>query len=106
MISEEWPKVRTDIDGGHPSPLGLVRVKSWNPLDLKLNHQVLGYGYRVDDGRVVLRVYDPNRPGDDGMTLSLRITNPRLPTSIESTLPGRPVIALFRVPYRPSVPPA
>ena len=80
-------------------------MKSWNPLDLKLNHQVLAYGYGVDDGRVALRVYDPNRPGDDGMTLSLRITDPREPAPVSSTLPGRPVIAFFRVPYRPSVPP-
>lgn len=105
MISEEWPKVRADIDGGHPSPLGLVRVKSWNPLDLKLNHQVLAYGYRADDGRVALRVYDPNRPGDDGMSLSLQITDPRRPTPLESTLPGRPVLSFFRVRYRPSDPP-
>jgi hypothetical protein len=41
MIREEWPKIRADIEGGHPSALGLVRAKSWNPLDLKFNHQVL-----------------------------------------------------------------
>jgi hypothetical protein len=105
MITEEWPKIRADIDGGHPSPLGLVRVRSWNPLDLKLNHQVLAYGYRVEGGRLVLRIYDPNRPGDDGMTLSLRITDPRRPTPVGSTLPGRPVYSFFRVPYRSSEPP-
>lgn len=105
MITEEWPRIRADIDGGHPSPLGLVRVKSWNPLDLKLNHQVLAYGYRVEDGELVLRVYDPNRPGDDGMTLSLRISDPRRPSPVRSTLPGRPVYSLFRVPYRFSDPP-
>jgi len=38
-IDQRWPKVRADIEGGHPSPLGLVTVKSTNPLDLKLNHQ-------------------------------------------------------------------
>jgi hypothetical protein len=105
MIREEWPKVRTDIDGGHPSPLGLVRVKSLNPLDLKLNHQVLAYGYREDDGSLALRIYDPNRPGDDELTLSLQVSDPRRPSSIRSTLPGSPVVSFFRVPYRPKQPP-
>lgn len=105
MITEEWPRIRADIDGGHPSPLGLVRVKSWNPLDLKLNHQVLAYGYTVADGRLTLRIYDPNRPGDDGISISLRIADPRRPTLVSSTLPGRPLFSFFRVPYRPSDPP-
>jgi hypothetical protein len=105
MIVEEWPRILADIEAGHPSPLGLVRVKSWNPIDLKLNHQVLAYGYRVADGRVTLRVYDPNRPGDDDMTLSLQVTDPRRSAPVRSSLPGRPVYSLFRVPYRPADPP-
>src|SRR5438552_2353542 len=28
MVRQEWPKVRAEIDSGHPSQLGLVRVKS------------------------------------------------------------------------------
>jgi hypothetical protein len=105
MIREEWPKVRGDIEGGHPSPLGLVRVKSWSPLDLKLNHQVLAYGYSLADDQVVLRIYDPNHPGDDGMTLSFAISDPRRPTPIRSTLAGSPVISFFRVEYRAKDPP-
>lgn len=106
MITEEWPRIRDDVDGGHPSPLGLVRVKSWNPLDLKLNHQVLAYGYHLADGRLTLRIYDPNRPQDDAMTVSLRITDPGRPAAVRSTLPGRPVLSFFRVPYRFSKPPS
>jgi hypothetical protein len=83
-----------------------VRVKSSNPLDLKVNHQVLAYGYRLDDKQLTLRVYDPNRPRDDGMSLSLRLTDPRRPTPVSSTLPGRPVFSFFRVPYSPAQPPA
>jgi hypothetical protein len=105
MIRNEWPKIRTDIDGGHPSALGLVRVRSLNPLDLKLNHQVLAYGYRTGDGLLVLRIYDPNRPGDDALTLSLPLSDPRRPSPIRSTLPGRPVESFFRVEYRPKEPP-
>lgn len=106
MITEQWPAIRADIDGGHPSALGLVRVKSWNAVDLKLNHQVLAYGYRLEGGLLTLRVYDPNRPRDDDITLSLRITDPGGPAPVQSTLPGRPVLSFFRVPYRVSAPPA
>jgi hypothetical protein len=106
MIREEWPKVRADIDGGHPSALGLVRVKSLNPLDLKMNHQVLAYGYQTADGSLTLRIYDPNRPGDDDLTLSLQMSDPRRPSAIRSTLPGNPVLSFFRVDYRPKQPPS
>lgn len=104
MIAEEWPKIRSDVDAGHPAPLGLVRTKSWNPADLKFNHQVLAYGYLLEGDRLTLRVYDPNRPRDDGMTLSLRVSDPRQPSPVSSTLPGRPVFSFFRVTYRRSDP--
>src|SRR5882672_7247892 len=42
-INEEWPKIRADIDAGHPSPLGLVTVRSIDPRDLGRCHQVLAY---------------------------------------------------------------
>jgi hypothetical protein len=31
MITEEWPKVKADIDNGHLSPLALIETKSLNP---------------------------------------------------------------------------
>jgi hypothetical protein len=105
MIKEEWPKIRAEIDGGHPSPLGLARVKSWNPLDLKFNHQVLAYGYDLQGDRLDLHLYDPNRPGDNGLTLSLLISDPRRATRVDSTIGGRPVFAFFRVRYQPRTPP-
>jgi hypothetical protein len=49
-IRIEWPAIRAGIDAGHPVPLGLVRAKSENPFDLKLNHQVLAYGYELTGG--------------------------------------------------------
>ena len=60
MIRQEWPLIRADIDAGHPSPLGLVTIKSHYPGDLGENHQVLCYGYRLDGDRLELLVYDPN----------------------------------------------
>jgi hypothetical protein len=45
MVCDEWPKVRADIDAGHPSPIGLITVKSADPFDLKKDRQVLVGGY-------------------------------------------------------------
>ena len=47
-LRDEWPKVRADIDAGHPSTLGLVRVISSDSRQLKQDHQVLAYGYELD----------------------------------------------------------
>ena len=105
MIREEWPKIRGDLDGGHPSPMGLVRTRSRDPLDLKVNHQVLAYGYRLDGDDLTLRVYDPNRPLDDGITISLGVADPRSPVTVRSTVPGRGVVAFFRPDYHPVTPP-
>lgn len=105
MIREQWPKIRADIDRGHPSPLGLVRVKSWNPLDLKFNHQVLAYGYDLEGGHLGLHLYDPNRAEDDDVTLSLQISDPRRASPVRSTLPGRPVYSFFQARYRSATPP-
>jgi hypothetical protein len=97
--------VRRDIDEGHPSPLGLVRIRSADPFDLKENHQVLAYGYDLAGGDLTLRVYDPNRPGRDDVTLSLGVANPFRPTRITAFPAGAPVLAFFRVPYRTAAPP-
>ena len=47
-INREWPQIRDDIDAGHPSPLGLVTVRSVNPMDLGRCHQVLAYAYDLE----------------------------------------------------------
>jgi hypothetical protein len=69
---QEWPRVKSDIDAGRLSTLGLVRVKSWNPRKLTKHHQVLAYGYEeAAGGQAGIRVYDPNFPLDDELVLSL-----------------------------------
>jgi hypothetical protein len=105
VVNQEWPRIRADIDAGHPAPLGLVRVRSSDPFDLKLNHQVLAYGYEVMGTVLTLRLYDPNRPREDDVTLSLSLGDPMRPTEIRVFPPGPPVFAFFRVAYRSSVPP-
>jgi hypothetical protein len=105
MVRQEWPKVRRDIDEGNPSPLGLVRVRSHDPFDLKENHQVLAYGYDLAGTRLSLRLYDPNRPDRDDVTLSLDLADPTRPTLLRGFPAGRQVIAFFRVNYVPAPPP-
>ncbi len=105
VLNDEWPKVRSEIDSGRPSPLGLVRVKSSNPVDLKLDHQVLAYGYELDGDRVTLRLYDPNQPGRDDVTMTVSPLDPTHAVSISSSPPGPSTFAFFQVPYRPATPP-
>jgi hypothetical protein len=105
MIREEWPKIRSDIDAGHPSPLGLERVKSNDPFQLKQNHQVLAYGYDLTDTDLTLRLYDPNHPRDDGVTLSLSLATPTQPVMVSVMPVGPRVYAFFRVNYRAEAPP-
>jgi hypothetical protein len=105
MIVEEWPKIRTDLDAGLPSSLGLVRVRSTNPIDLKQDHQVLAYGYELDGDALTLRLYDPNLPGRDDVSLGLSLAAPTRPVAVIASPPGPPVFAFFRVGYRASAPP-
>ena len=92
--------MRAEIDAGHPCALGLARVRSADAFDLKHNHQVLAYGYRLEGSAPTLQVYDPNRPGDDDVRLSMDLAD-------ESRRPTwwRPVLSFFRVGYSPSTPP-
>src|SRR6266700_2636570 len=60
-VTSSWPHVRADIDAGHPSPLGLVTMHTADLRQIGKCHQVLAYGYRIDDAETVtLSVYDPN----------------------------------------------
>lgn len=105
MVNEEWPKIRREIDEGHPSPLGLVKVKSANPFELKENHQVLAYGYDVVGSSLTLRLYDPNLPRRDDVTLMLSLAAPTRPTVVTTVPSGPTVFAFFRVSYAPTLPP-
>jgi hypothetical protein len=105
MARDEWPKIRAEIDGGHPCPLGLVRVTSTDPVDLKENHQVLTYGYQLDGGMLTLRLYDPNRPGRDDVSISLQTRPAAGAGPVTTAPPGTRVYSFFRVAYRPAIPP-
>ncbi len=108
-IKEEWPAVQADIDGGHPAPLGLVTVASANPAQLGRNHQVLAYGYDVDNDRLTIKVYDPNTSvdGADDVRISLSLADPGGTTVITHNVAiGDPIRGFFRVPYTAADPSA
>jgi hypothetical protein len=104
-VNQEWPKVRADIDSGHPSPLGLIRIKSSSPFDLKHDHQVLAYAYTQVGTQLTVKLYDPNWPGNDDRTISFGVADPTKPLSITVTPNDGPVYAFFRVGYRAMSPP-
>jgi hypothetical protein len=105
MAVQEWPKLRRDIDEGHPSPLGLIRVRSNDPFDLKHDHQVLAWAYELTGTDLTVSVYDPNHPGRDDVTLSLSLADPTRPIRVTAVPAGPPVYAFFRVAYEVRLPP-
>lgn len=102
MVATEWPRIRRDLDAGRLVPLGLVRVISANPLDLTRNHQVLAFGYDLEGTALTLRVYDPNHPGDDGVSIGLDLADPDGEASPTWSRPDGALVAFCRAPYRPA----
>ncbi|HSM86174.1 MAG TPA: hypothetical protein VLT16_08485 [Candidatus Limnocylindrales bacterium] len=88
MINDAWPKIKADIDSGHPSPIGLVLIKSLNPIDLGHNHVVLVFGYDLIGTDLTLHVYDCNRPLRDDRTIRLSIADPDHTTAVQSDYSG------------------
>jgi hypothetical protein len=67
----EWPRIRAELDAGRLAMVGLVRQTGWNPLKLTNNHQVLAFAYEVEGDAVMIRLYDPNWPTRDDVTITL-----------------------------------
>ena len=72
-LEREWPRIRVTLDSGRLAQVGLVRHHGLNPRDLVKDHQVVAYGYAIDEvtGEVTLRIYDPNWPDRDDVTMRL-----------------------------------
>jgi hypothetical protein len=109
-VRQTWPSVRADIDAGHPSPLGLVTVHTTDLKQIGKCHQVLAYGYDVDDaGTVTLAIYDPNTsPGQaDGVWIRFDGGHARHVSTISHNINiGEPTLhGFFRSTYSPKVPP-
>ena len=100
MMKEEWPKIKNDLDNGKLSPLGLVKIKSLNPFEIRRNHQVLAYGYDLNENNLSLHIYDPNFPNDDQVTISLNIGTPESTTSVIHSKSPEPIYSFFRTDYK------
>jgi hypothetical protein len=76
-VEQEWPRIRADLDAGLPVALGVVKVSGWDIRKIAQNHQVMAYGYDLDEEKneVTIRIYDPNYPGDEA-SLTLNLANP------------------------------
>jgi hypothetical protein len=96
-ITQEWPMIKQDLDSGLPSALGLVSGQQ-PPLvgflaglaNLGSCHQVLAWGYDLDDDSdLTIHIYDPDYLGD-GNTISLNIGNPAnaTPLCVSNNPPG------------------
>ncbi|QEL13656.1 hypothetical protein [Limnoglobus roseus] len=105
-IDNEWPRVQMLLDAGQLAALGLVKVYSLSPREMGKNHQVLAYGYDLDDDQTVtLKVYDPNYPGDDGVTLSLNLQDAEAGRGVTHSREGESVRGFFLTEYRLAEPP-
>lgn len=82
---EAWPVIRAAIDAGRLPLVGLVRHHGRDPMRLDRDHQVLAFGYTIDDtdpagASITVRVYDPNWPDRDDVALHLGPDGPRQST--------------------------
>jgi hypothetical protein len=102
-ITEEWPRIKADIDTGRLSPLGLVTVYTGDPSKMGENHQVLAYAYDVtEDNVLTLYLYDPNTsPAEaDDVQLSIDLSNPTHSSPITHNVNiGNPIRGFFRTSY-------
>jgi hypothetical protein len=109
-VRSSWPKVRADVDAGHPSPLGLVTVHTADLRQIGKCHQVLAYAYDVDDADMVtLKIYDPNTNHDssDDVRISFSAADPGTVSTISHNINiGEPTLhGFFRSAYQPKSPP-
>jgi len=67
---------RRELDAGRLAQIGLIRHHGWSPFELCRDHQVLAWGYSTDpgSGSITLRLYDPNWPDRDDVTVTLSAT--------------------------------
>jgi hypothetical protein len=100
----QWPRIRTQLDAGHPTPIGIVTVAGANPLQLGRNHQLLAYGYQLAETQVTLHVYDPNSGPRDDVCIRFDTRAPDLGFTHSVNI-GLPIRGFFLTPYSPAKPP-
>jgi hypothetical protein len=103
MINQEIPAIMNDVNAGMLSPLSLVAT------DITSGHQVLVWGYDLDDSdNLTLWVYDPNEPNVDIASIQLNINDPGGQTlainwgAVGAALSGTTFRGFFREAYSTS----
>jgi hypothetical protein len=102
-LDREWPKAKLELDAGRLALIGLIRIASWNPMQLTRNHQVMAYGYAEDGRGVTLDLYDPNWPDRDDVTITIHL-DPALRPSGLSQSTGEALLGWFVLPYTAAEP--
>ena len=102
-LDREWPKAKALIDAGKVAMIGLIRVASANPGTLTRNHQVMAWGYAEDGRGVTLRLYDPNWPDRDDVTITIQLDPALRPIGLSQST-GEPLLGWFVLPYSPADP--
>lgn len=97
-LEREWPRARAAIDAGNLAAIGLIRVASRDPRRLTQNHQVIAWGYREDGRAVSLRLYDPNWPDRDDVTITIHLDAAFRPVGASQST-GEPLLGWFVLPY-------
>jgi len=100
---EELGNVLVSMVAGRPVPLGLIPAERFKGMGL--NHQVVAYGVNRDEERISIRIYDPNYPLRDDVTLELSWDGAE---PIAEHVGGKVKHrwrALFVETYRPRIPP-
>jgi len=102
-FDREWPNAKAILDSGKLAMIGLIRVSSPNPYDLTHNHQVMAWGYAEDGRGVTLKLYDPNWPDRDDVTITIDLDPALRPTGLHQST-GEPLLGWFVLPYSPEDP--
>jgi len=97
-FEREWPKAKAILDDSQPVLIGLIPVASADPRTLVLNHQVMAWGYAEDGRGVTLRLYDPNWPDRDDVTIAIHLDPALRPTGLSQST-GEPLLGWFVLPY-------
>ncbi len=98
-VHQSMPAIKRVIDSGHPCPLGLVCTHSPDPFKLKLNHQVLAWGYEITDTMTTIKVYDPNHPCDDTITVSFNHIGINGTTDFQGLMGEHTIFGFFPTTY-------
>ncbi|MBI2780257.1 MAG: hypothetical protein HYX55_00485 [Chloroflexi bacterium] len=97
-VRDAWPAIKAAVDNGEPPMVGLVRLASWNPLAVRLGHQVVAFRYDESATGITIWIYDPNHPGDDDVRLTVERRADGTFAMGQST--GEALIGLLSLPFR------